>query len=66
MVSTLRVHAPLAQLVERHTCNMDVIGSNPVGGSNKNRVLWQNGYAAVCKTVYEGNLYAGSNPVGTS
>lgn len=26
-------YASLAQLVERDTCNIDVIGSNPVGGS---------------------------------
>ena len=26
--------ASLAQLVERDTCNIEVIGSSPVGGSN--------------------------------
>ena len=29
----LRAHAGVAQLVERHTCNMDVAGSTPVTGS---------------------------------
>ena len=42
--------ATLAQLVERFTCNEDVVGSIPTGGSIYT-ARWPSGKAGVCKTL---------------
>lgn len=42
--------ATLAQLVEHFTCNEDVVGSIPTGGSIYT-ARWPSGKAGVCKTL---------------
>ena len=56
-------NAGIAQLVERNLAKVEVASSSLVSRSKslsriKSLAGWQNGYAAVCKTVYVGSIPA--------
>ena len=57
---TSAIHAPVAQLVEHLTCNEDVIGSNPIGGSTFFPDSSTVEQSAVNRSVVSSNLTLGA------